>query len=150
MPTYSYPYASKVGRKIVIRNASGKLEEIEPGNLAFESDTFYSVGTGGVFSMLTKTLDTPYYNPILAVTNVAAAGTITLNADTELVIISDISGTGLVFMESADNTPGQALDGLGMMTLVVNDHFQKLVFTTTGVINCKVTEYKTTTIVSVI
>lgn len=91
----------------------------------------------------------PYYNPVAVRTSVEFADdtddqTITLNAKTKSVLISDLSGcTVSIFWQSTDNTPPAAIISGGALAIDVRDNFfKKIVLSPSAAGSCVVTEYK--------
>jgi hypothetical protein len=144
MPTYEYRIANKTDRTVTIRDINGN-NQIVPvesiGELAKTSDTFYSTGASGEYPELTKISDAPYYNPVVAEESVSGATIVTILETCKKVVVKNIVGTGDMFYQASANTPGTPLDGLSIIAESVNNHFTKLVFTTSGTLTCDVIQY---------
>jgi phosphoglucomutase len=137
MPTYYYDPANQGLPEVWIKNINGELVEVVP-NQTQTSDTY---GYDSTYSELTKTLDTPNYNPVVAEESVSGATTVTILATCKKVVVKNIVGTGDMFYQTSANTPGTPLDGLSIIAEPVNSHFTKLVFTTSGTLTCDVIQY---------
>jgi hypothetical protein len=89
-------------------NLSLDLRTIPPSGILVTEFILDTTGTD-----LTKTSDEPYFNPVTAVNALTSTGpgdnkTITLESDTNIIEIKNLSATVIVtvFLQSTANTPG--------------------------------------------
>ena len=117
----------------MVINTAGSRVLVAPGE---------SVETYRIYDLdgLTKTADTPRYNPMVANNMITAAGAedieVAVGAETDnIAIINKDTSDVTVFWGSADNTPGTVVPGETVRTFSeIKGLAAKLVVRTTGVI----------------
>jgi len=125
-----YKNNTSVPQRLTVKDEN--MGEIPPG---VEYTTKYFTSN----TNLSLVTETPYYNKVTAVTALTGlsgtAQTVNIVADTETIIVTQITGSVTVYRQAVANTPAQfvAYDNESPVVPINNDGtFNKLLFTGSG------------------
>jgi hypothetical protein len=136
---FAVTYQNNSSSNVILRNKQGNSVVLAPGKTI--ETYYYSSDTN-----LTKTADTPFWNRVIGretITATAGGVDASIDPDTDIVMIFQISSTISVYIQSDTNTPPALLDWTIVNPIIqipVRGRCDNLVIKGSG--TCEVVQYR--------